>query len=351
MAVPSWRIVNGDEASGHGRIVPLETAPTSTAAPSISSPRLPPFTYLPPELRLRIYNCAIEPRLLLLNDLVDVECAHPLPAVTQVNSEARIEARGGYERVGKGSYFNFARDILVCDYRIADRTTFDSVAEDIASRAERVVFWDCVPDEQRIALPKHYFDYVSQWCDQDVDGRVTLDRFWFPNVKEFWSVKVGDVARSWHVNFDKSAPCSERIQQAAREYRYWVDANVVEVATLDLSQDAMSRLVLREGRCDNDNCQRYNVGRTHILSKVNFMDGDYCPPDDGREWYHVRLSEETRCEVDGCRAAAARLRWSLVERSFTFFLRWDWPMDMAGVARKRNRLEYTGHSHGLYSSH
>lgn len=304
-------------------------------------PTLPPptinFNCLPPELRLKIWACAVEPRIVLLNDLIYNLKSYPLPIVTQLNAEARSESRRGYEQVGRGSYVHFSRDILVCDYKLADQTSSSPAAEKLASRIERVVFWDCAPDEERIEIPDRYSDYLSTCYHQRSFGQVIFDRFWFPNVKDFWSVKIGDVDRSWMVHVDKSAPFDVRLQQSAREFRYWVDENIIEIAPLDM-KDPESLMVLREGRCGKENCRELNSGRTHIISKVNFIDGKYQEPNDGRNWVQILPSAGNRNEPPNSHAAIDRMRWALVERSLTFFLRWDWPGDSEGNSRRRKPL-------------
>ncbi|KAL6858096.1 hypothetical protein ACO1O0_005548 [Amphichorda felina] len=292
------------------------------------------FSHLPPELRLKIWSCAVEPRIVLLNDLIHSLRSYPLPIVTQLNAEARSESRRGYSLVGRGSYVHFSRDILVCDYKLADRTPPNCTAEKLAPQIERVAFWDCAPDEERIEVPERYSDYLSTCYQQRSFGQVIFDRFWFPNVKDFWSVKIGDVDQSWMVQVDKSAPFEVQLQQSAREFRYWVDENMIEMTAFDL-KDPESLMILREGRCEKTNCQELNSGRTHIISKVNFIDGKYQEPRDGRNWERILPSDDNEEEEPNSRAAVNRMRWALVERSLTFFLRWDWPGDSEGNSRRR----------------
>ena len=101
---------------------PPLTPNMTDGADEAEAPRLPAlwsstinFSHLPPELRLKIWSCAVEPRIILLNDLTQSLRSYPLPIVTQLNAEARTECRRGYELVGRGSYVHFSRDILVCD--------------------------------------------------------------------------------------------------------------------------------------------------------------------------------------------------------------------------------------------
>ena len=301
--------------------------------PSLTTSKDVNLGNLPPELRFKVWSCAVEPRLVLLSDLVNQPVAYPLPTVTQLNVEARHESRDGYERAGRASYVNYSRDILVCDYKLADQTTSDPAAEKIAWRAERVVFWDCVPDEERIKLPDRYSDYLAFCYHQESFGQVAFDKFWFPNAKEFWSIKIGDVDKSWKVQVDMTQPYEVRRQQSAREFRYWVDHSIIEMAPLDLS-GSETRLVLREGRCGKTNCQELNAGRTQIISKVNFLDGKYEKPDDGKTWVRISAKPEDDREAANSREAINRMRWSLVERSLTFFLQWDWPDDTEGNLRR-----------------
>ena len=107
------------------------------------------FRRLPAELRLKIWSCAVEPRIVILHDLVHQEKSYPIPPVTQLNHEARSETREGYEPIGQGSHFNFSRDILVCDPNISDLSP-DKPLEDLAPRIQRLVFWDCFPDDGQV---------------------------------------------------------------------------------------------------------------------------------------------------------------------------------------------------------
>ncbi|KAF4124754.1 hypothetical protein GMORB2_5420 [Geosmithia morbida] len=298
---------------------------TTPTAPTIRLDRLPS------ELRLKIWSCSVEPRIVLLNDLVHQAKSYPLPVVTQLNAEARSESRDGYEPVGRGSYFDFSRDILVCDYRLADQTHPDPTTEKLAPRVERVVFWDCAPDEESIKFPDLYSEYLTTCYHQKRFGQVIFDRFWFPNAREFWSVKVGEVDKSWMVHADCAAPLEVRLQQSAREFRYWVEDNIIEIAPLDLS-NTEARFILREGRCAKEDCHELNAGRIHIVSKVNLLDGKYNAPDDGRAWVRVLPSSGGSATS---RAAVDRMRWAFVERSLTFFLRHDVADESGSFSRRR----------------
>ncbi|KFH46987.1 hypothetical protein ACRE_021530 [Hapsidospora chrysogenum ATCC 11550] len=289
---------------------------------------------LPPELRLKIWSCAVEPRIVLFNDLIQNLKSYPLPIVTQLNAEARSETRRGYELVGRGSYFHFSRDILLCDYKLADQTSSSPAAEKLASRIERVVFWDCASEEERIKIPQRYSEYLATCYDQKSFGQVVFDRFWFPNVKDFWSVQIGDIDGSWMIPINKSAPFEVQLQQSAREFRYWVDENIIEIAPLDLSEPE-TLMVLREGRCEKGDCRKLNAGFTHIISKVSFIDGKYQQSTDGKDWARVVPCTGDRNEDANSRAVADRMRWAFVERSLTFCLRWDWPGDSEGNTRRQ----------------
>lgn len=317
---------------------------------ALKSNRTSKFTLLPPELRLKVWNCATEPRVISLVDLVNHAKAYPLLSVTQLNTESRYESRVGYEPVGQGSYLDFSKDILLCDYNFTEQTAH-SLLENIAPRMQRVIFWDCIPDE-RFCRPDEYSDYLSTFYRQSHFGEISFDKFWFPNVKELWFVKVGDVDERWMVKPQRKAqaPYNEQLSQMAREFRYWVDENIIEMSQLDLNESE-SRMVFREGRCARANCRELNNKRDHIISKVNFMDGTYVAPNDGRIW--SRIESPAPGEIDPFMTGefilegqdlaerrakmsprtVERLRWMLVERALTLPLRCDWPTDEVEVRR------------------
>lgn len=310
-----------------------EDAPSSigrgqSSLSRILNPQTPPsasFRRLPPELRSKVWQCAIERRVVLLGDLVQVPKAYPLPTVTALNAESRHETRKGYQRAGIGSHVNFSKDILVCDDNLVDQTSSDSAVERVASRAEHVVFWDCLEDDGRARLPDGYHDYLTTCYRQEHFGRIDLDRFWFPRVKEFWTVKVGDIDNSWMLSkhVERRAPRDVQLRQSAKEFRYWWQEGIVEMCALELD-DSIARLILRDGRCHRDYCRDTNAGRSHLISKVTIMDGRYKPPSDDKKWIHIRpLSDDY--ETVSSTARANLMRWEVVERVFTFLLRWDWP--------------------------
>lgn len=280
------------------------------------------FTLLPPELRLKVWNCAVEPRIVPLVDLVHSPRSHPLPGVTQLNAEARNEIRAGYEPVGRGSYFDFANDVLLCDYEFAEQTAH-SVLENMAPQAERVLFWDCIPDD-RFCRPDEYDDYLSHFYRQSRFGEILFDEFWFPNVKELWFIKVGDVDERWQVMPKGKAVLEDRLQHMAREFRYWVNENIIEMTELRLDEPE-HRIIFREGRCERANCRELNGGRDHIISKVNFMDGKYEAASDGKKWIRINPATEDERFIEKMGrtspAIVSRLRWLLVERTLTFLLR------------------------------
>lgn len=262
---------------------------------------------------------------MLLEDLVTKPKAYPLPTVAALNVESRHETRTGYQRAGLGSYINFSKDLLVCDDHLVEQTSSNPAVERVASRAEHVVFWDCIPDDGRAKLPDGYHDYLSTCYHQENFGRIDLDKFWFPVVKEFWTVKVGDIDPRWMLNkhIERRASRDVQSRQSAKEFRYWWQEGVVEMCALDLD-DSIARLILRDGRCHRDYCRETNSGLSHLISKVSIMDGRYKPSLDGRKWVKIRPSSDDH-EPMSRSARVNLMRWEVVERVFTFLLRWDWP--------------------------
>ncbi|UNI24044.1 hypothetical protein JDV02_009823 [Purpureocillium takamizusanense] len=287
---------------------------TAKAEPA-SEPELhSKFALLPAELRLKIWACATEPRVVILDDLVHRAGAYPLPAVTQLNAEARAESRHGYEPAGRGSHVDFSRDIIVCDASISDHKEGRARAlEALAPRVRRLAFWDCFPDDGRVDGLPLYSAYLAACYNNNnnnsdsnnnhspqfslqqhmgqgqaehgedgsqagaVVGRVAFDRLWFPNLEDLWIVKVGEVDRSWElgpVAIDRSVPAEVRARRTARQFRYWVDDGVVEMASLDLDEPE-TKAVLRHGRCGKPDCRELNRGRPTMVSKVVFVDGRY----------------------------------------------------------------------------
>ncbi|KAF4964656.1 hypothetical protein FSARC_7452 [Fusarium sarcochroum] len=258
-----------------------ETMPSSTLPTS----SITDFASLPAELRLKIWSQANEPRVVLYGDLVQKSRSYPLPTVTQLNAESRDETRLGYEPIGHGSYFDFSRDILVCDHKISDQAS-DQYLEDLAPRIRRLAFWDCFPDDGRVDGPYHYSVYLSACYRQRDFGKIEFDRFWFPNLDDLWIVKVGEIDPAWMVHVNMKAPYEDRLQQLAKQFRYWVDENIIEMAPLDLN-DPESQAVLNEGRCGKEDCHELNRGRSKMVSKVTFIDGIYKAPDDGQKWVRI----------------------------------------------------------------
>lgn len=393
---------------------PTASSPVSPPSPSLTRLKLPwppvvepisalarSFSRLPVELRLKIWVCAAEPRVVILDDLIHIPKAYPLPSVAQVNREARFESREGYEATGprRSSHVHFGRDIFVCDASITD-TTSNKPLEALAIRVERLAFWDCYPDDMRVELPFFYSAYLA--ASQAAAGAalisagstsssgsgtsasslrlpvVDFDKLWFPNLRDLWIVKVGGVNSAWLIDTDMEqdtfkygsppAPrlaCSNKVvlssfsvplthdvrsQKAARKFRYWVQENVVEMASLSLDEPD-TRLVLQEGRCGRSDCQELNRGRPLLVSKVTFMEGRYNPskgwlriaPWDG---FNASSSTSTKAgsspdaqDGDDTRNPNARdcsresMRWIVVERILTFSLRWESPHEGEGSRR------------------
>jgi hypothetical protein len=293
------------------------------------------FNNLPTELRLKIWSCAVEPRVIILDDLMNKQQSYPLPSVAQINSESRIESRGGYEAVTQGSHVHFARDILVCDATISDKTG-DSALEAVAEKLQRVALWDCFPDDKRIETPYTYSSYLSACYTPNQDSRpVVCEKLWFPNLKELWIVKVGHVDKSWQVDGGERACFDTRLKKTARTFRYWVDEGVVEMAPLSID-DPDTKLVLQHGRCGNGNCRNLNYGRAVMVSKVVFIDGEH-PKGDSPGWKRVLPYTPTQGKTEEASKEIRQneMRWIVVERALTFSLRWDWPSDSDEACRRR----------------
>ncbi|KID89893.1 hypothetical protein MGU_03298 [Metarhizium guizhouense ARSEF 977] len=297
------------------------------------------FAELPTELRLKIWSCAVEPQVVILDDLVHQKQAYPLPSVTQLNAEARAETRQGYESVGRGSWFHFSRDILVCDANISDQSP-NMPLEELALRVQRLAFWDCFPDDGRIDGPCHYSEYLARCYPGGHDGKIEFDKFWFPNLRDLWIIKIGEVDRSWMVGVDKDVPCEVRLRKTARQFRYWVDENIIEIAPLDLNEPE-TKLILREGRCGKMDCQMLNHGRQRMVSKIVFVDGKYNAnrkDNKASKWKQIwpwsNIIEQGSTESD---TSANRMRWIMVERILTFSLRWDGSEDLGEPSSDHRR--------------
>ncbi|KAJ3495724.1 hypothetical protein NLG97_g3191 [Lecanicillium saksenae] len=372
----------------------------SQTAPACNLSFAQNFKRLPVELRLKIWWCATEPRVVILDDLIHRPEAYPLPTVAQVNREARLESRKGYEAVGprKSSHVHFARDIFVCDATITEATSNEPL-EALATRVERLAFWDCYPDDNRVELPYFYSTYlaasqaaasaamISAGAGPSSSTPSTIprlpavdfDKLWFPNLRDLWIVKVGGVNSAWLIDADleqetataeatragaavasssssSSVPLSQhpRSRETARKFRYWVQDNVVEMAPLSLD-DPDTRLVLREGRCGRRDCQELNQGRPVLLSKVTFMEGKYessngwlrIAPWDGRNATSTSTSgsstpgHDTGDNDADARTSRDSMRWIVVERILTFSLRWESPDD----TEKRSRRDIGSQTH------
>lgn len=293
------------------------------------------FAMLPAELRLKIWSCAVEARVAILDDLVQKTRSYPIPPVTQLNAEARSESRRGYEAVGRGSHLHFSRDIVVCDATLCDLRS-NKPLEALAPRVRRLAFWDCFPDDGRVDALQHYSAYLAACFPQEGLGRVEFDKFWFPNLKHLWIIKVGEVDRSWNIAVDKSAPFDTQARRTARQFRYWVNGGIIEMTTLDLD-DPDTKAVLREGRCGRADCRELNRERPTMISKVTFMDGPYKGDKRGLpQWTRIRpwsAGTDEECSED-------RMRWMLVERTLTFSLRWEGSgEDQEGTTARRRVCE------------
>ncbi|WZH49168.1 uncharacterized protein QYS62_010361 [Fusarium acuminatum] len=311
---------------------PSTYGPEAVTASTLSTQSKTKFTSLPPELRLKIWSGASEPRIVLYGDLVQNDRSCPLPAVTQLNAEARAETRQWYEPIGRGSYLDFSSDILVCDHKISDQAT-DQYLEELAPRVRRLAFWDCFPDDGRVSGPHLYSVYVSACYRQRDFGKIEFDRFWFPNLDDLWIVKVGEIDPAWMVHVNMKAPYEVRLQELAKQFRYWVDANIIEMAPLDL-KDPESQAVLNEGRCGKEDCHELNKGRSKMVSKVTFLDGKYKAPDDDLNWVRIHPWQVNEGDKEN-RVHENRMRWVLVERILTFDLRWEGSNEPG--QRRRNR--------------
>ncbi|KAF5663263.1 hypothetical protein FCIRC_11219 [Fusarium circinatum] len=299
---------------------------------SLSASATTDFNSLPTELRLKIWSRASEPRIVLYGDLVQKSRSYPLPTVTQLTAESRDETRVGYEPIGNGSYFDFSRDILLCDHRISDQVT-DQYLDGLAPRIRRLVFWDCFPDDGRVEGPYHYSVYLSACYRQPDFGKIEFDRFWFPNVEDMWIVKVGEIDPAWMVHVNPELPYRGRLQQLAKQFRFWVDENIIEMAPLDLSEPE-SQAVLKDGRCGKEDCHELNRHRSIMLSKVAFLEGRYRAPDDGQKWIRITSWQAGEEKV----VYENRMRWVVVERILTFDLQRDgW--SESGVEVRRSRIQ------------
>lgn len=252
------------------------------------------------------------------HDVVHKTKSYPIPPVTQLNAEARTESRRGYEAVGRGSHLHFSRDFLVCDATLCDMRASRPL-EELAPRVRRLAFWDCFPDGRVDAL-QHYSAYLAACSPHEGPGPVEFDKLWFPNLEQLWIVKVGEVDRSWNVAVDKRMSREMQAKKTARQFRYWIDGGIVEMAALDLDEP-VTKAVLREGRCGWADCRELNQGRPMTVSKVTFMDGPYRDRRAGEvaQWTRIQLRDAGTDEG----RVKDRMQWILVERTLTFSLRWE----------------------------
>lgn len=288
----------------------------STRMPSPASN----FGLLPPELRLNIWSHAIVPRIVILDDLVQKQKSYPMPPVVQVNAEAWVEHHRRYARIARGSFIDFSRDILVCDATLSNQRP-DKALEDLAQRIERLAFWDCFPDDARVTDPRRYAAYISAWYRQRRFGTIEFDQFLFSNVKDLWVIKVGKVDPSWEIQADKDRPLAVRTRETARQFRYWRDESIIEIAPLD-PDEPDTQAVLRDGRCGREDCRELNRGHSKVVSKVTFVRGPYRKLGDDADWIRV-VPRSAKAEKDRERAKADsrnRKRWMMVERILTFSL-------------------------------
>ena len=106
-------------------------------------------------------------------------------------------------------------------------------------------------------------------------------------MRDLWIIKIGEVDRSWRIGVDQSLPYEVRLRKTARQFRYWIDENIIEIAALDLDQ-AETRAVLKQGRCGKEDCQELNHGRSKMVSKITFIDGSYRQLDDAdQKWVRI----------------------------------------------------------------
>lgn len=265
----------------------------------------------------------VETRIIILDDLVLYSKTQPLPVVTQLNFESRAESRHEYESIGRGSYLNFAKDILVCGPNISEHVP-NNALNHLAPRIRRLAFWDCFPDDARVCIPHNYLAYTSTCYQQRRFGEVEFKKLLFPNLKDLWIVKIGEVHQAWRLGIDRAQTHDVRLRKTARKFRYWVDAGVIEMAPLDVDDPDM-KAVLKHGRCVREDCRELNRGRNKTISKITFVDGQYDESHlvDGT-WTRIRPwnDENITADEEGS-VAESRLRWIMVERILTFSLRWE----------------------------
>lgn len=280
------------------------------------------FATLPPEIRIQIWQSTLQPELVFLHEVLKQPRKFALPPVTQVNRQSRHECRSFYERVGHGPYFQFPKDIFICDPSIAEEPSNDSL-DSIALQVQRLAFWDCFPDEFAVACPARCEDSLWSSIGRKIAQPIDFNNLWFPNLKELWVVKIGDVDQSWGIQRDRSASRQVQFQQLARQFRYWVKEGVLEMAPLDLNESD-TKYLLQNGRCREDKCRQVNHLRPMMVSRVTFEDSPYADRnvDGSKQWTVIEPRKNRNGEFDGdVEAEARRMRWALVERVLFFMLR------------------------------
>lgn len=298
-----------DIASCRSRPTSRSHAPTTT------------FASLPPELRIEIWRHAVEPQLAFIHEIIETPRAYALPSVAQLNTEARRECLPGYERVQQGPYFQFDRDIFICDHKFVDQL-YNDFFDTLALRVQRLALWDCVPDDYHVADPSSYQEKLHDCFGRRISEMIDFGKLWFSNLKELWIVKIGDIDPAWGVKRDLAATRDEQLRQLARQFRYWVREGIIEMAPLD-PKEPDTKFLLDHGRCREETCRELNHSRPIMVSRVVFMDSlyeDRSP--DIVKW--TRIAPQTSEEEDDEEAAEkSRMRWALVERMLMFSLRWD----------------------------
>ncbi|KAK0387844.1 hypothetical protein NLU13_4089 [Sarocladium strictum] len=279
---------------------------------------------LPPEIRLQIWHCSLQPELIFIHDVLQRPQNFILPTVTQINRESRHECKSVFDRVGQGPYFQFPRDIFVCDPSVAEEPP-NEFLDTLGLRIQRLAYWDCFPDESAVACPSRLEDSLWNILGRKIAEPIDFDNLRFPNLKELWVIKIGDVDGSWGVIRDRNACRELQFRQLAQQFRYWVKEGILEAAPLDFT-DPDTRYLLKNGRCRETICREANHLRPMMVSRVLLMDQPYKQrtPNEATNWVRVEprkgLVGELQADVE---AEARRKRWGLVERVLFFPLRSD----------------------------
>jgi hypothetical protein len=279
------------------------------------------FASLPAELRIEIWRHAIEPQLAFIHDIIERPRAYSLPGVAQLNAEARRECLPCYERVEQGPYFQFDRDIFICDHKFVDQL-YNDFFDILALRVQRLALWDCVPDDYHVADPSSYQEKLHDCFGLRISERIDFGKLWFSNLKELWIVKIGDVDPAWGVKRDANASRDDQLRQLARQFRYWVREGIIEMTPLNL-EESDTKFLLDHGRCREETCQELNRSRPMMVSQVLFMDSLYKDRSpDTTKWTRIAPRSNEADEDDEI-TETSRMRWALVERMIMFSLRWD----------------------------